>query len=131
MALNHASHLAIRRHVSILDRVKYTSAEMDENIIKSLFGVSDYAVSVQQEDTSHQGLTPSLSAAFPNNAFVAFKPAKAGPMVPSAGYIFQKPKNLVKRWRVDERDSEAIEVGMDYSIKVVSSLSGYMITGLL
>jgi hypothetical protein len=41
--------------------------------------------------------------------------------------MFQRNKPLVRRWREEEREADAIEVDCEYSFKVVASLSGYFI----
>jgi len=41
--------------------------------------------------------------------------------------MFQRAKPLVRRWREEEREAEAIEVDCEYQFKVVASLTGYYI----
>lgn len=123
--------LAAKEHVSVTDRVKYTSREIDANIIASLFGVDEVFISKSALDTSNEGLTSTISYLWQNNAFLGYKPSRPSPRVPSSLYTFAKADPMVRRWRDEEREAEAIEVQKKYQHKIVSSLSGYLITGVV
>lgn len=125
--LPRAGFVAAKNHVSVLDRTKYTSANMDIKILQGLFGLEELLVPNAANDTSALGATASIAAIWGDNMFVGYKPASAGPRQASSGYIFKKSVPMVKRWRVEERESDAIEVNMEYQAKVVASLSGYLI----
>ncbi len=120
--------LAYRRHVSILDRIKYTSKTVDDNMIASLIDVQNLMVpSAQYESTLEGASTTTHSALWGKNTWIGYVAPRASMRNPSAGYTFRKENSNVRRWWNDERKSEAIEVGEDYIPKVVSSLSGYLI----
>lgn len=119
--------VAVKNHISVLDRTKYTSKEMDANIIASLLGVDNLYVSDMSYDTAAAGLAATLTPLLSDVAFLGWKPASAGPLQPSAGYIFRNSRPMVKRWRVEEREADAIEVNMEFSAKVIASLCGYLI----
>jgi hypothetical protein len=125
--LPRAALVACKQHVSILDRIKYTSAEITEKMLASLFGLEQLLVPQAAYDTSNLGATSSISNFYDDIAFLGHKPASAGPLKVSSGYIFRNSIPMVKRWRVEEREAEAIEVNMEYQAKVVASLSGYLI----
>ncbi len=38
---------------------------------------------------------------------------------------------MTKRWRVEERQSEAVEVNLHFQAKVVASLAGYLLQDVL
>lgn len=118
---------ALKTHQSITDRIKYTSADMTVETLKGLFDMPSILVANASYDTAAPGVTDSISAIWGDNSFVGYKPANPGPLQPSSGYIFKRNTPMVKRWRVEEREAEAIEVGMKYQAKVVASLSGYLI----
>jgi hypothetical protein len=120
-------YVACKSHTSILDRVKYTSAEMSPVIMARLFDLDELLIPSANYDTSALGQAASLSNFYNDHAFLGYKPASPGPMKPSAGYIFRNSLPMTKRWRDEDRESEVIEVNMEYSVKVVSSLSGYLI----
>lgn len=129
--ISFAGFNAVKNHQSIVDRIKYTqTAVVTEQILASLFGVQEFHVSKAQLDTSDLGRTTSVGAIFSDKCFFGWKPAKAGPKQPSSGYIFRKNVPMVRRWRDEERNAEAIEVRMKYAAKVVASLTGYLINNI-
>lgn len=125
--INRETLVAMKNHVSILDRTKYVSSEMDEGMIAALIGLPELIVSNISYDTANEGVAASLSAILGDVAFMGWKPSSAGPLRPSAGYVFRNSRPMVKRWREEERESDAIEVNMEYAAKVVASLCGYLI----
>lgn len=129
--ITRAGFVAVKNHVSVLDRVKYTSREMTPAMLAGLFDLGELLISNAQYDTSDEGRTSTMSDFWGNCAFVGYKPASAGPKQPSSGYIFRKASPMVRRWRVEERQAECIEVQMKYQAKVVASLSGYLITSIV
>jgi hypothetical protein len=121
------SFVAIKNHVSVLDRTKYTSKDMTAEMMKGLLGLENILVANGAYDTAAQGVTSNITSIWGDNCFVGYKPASAGPLKPSSGYVFRRNEPMVRRWRVEERQAEAIEVQMKYQAKVVASLSGYLI----
>ena len=119
--------VAVKNHISVLDRVKYTQKEIDEGVIASLLGLPELHISLVSIDTAAEGQAASISALWDEHAFLGWKPASASPLTPSAGYIFRNMRPMVKRFRVEEREADAIEVNMEYQAKVVASLCGYLI----
>jgi len=121
------TYTAIKNHVSVLDRTKYTSSDMTVEMLQGLFDLPKILVANASYDSSAPGVTESIGQIWPDNSWVGYRPERPGPLQPSAGYVFRRSTPMVKRWRVDERESEAIEVQMKYAVKVVASLSGYLI----
>jgi len=119
--------VAAKNHVSLLDRTKYTSREMTPAIMEGLFDVGKILIPNAIHDTSAEGQTESIAPLWGDNVFVGYRAPRPSPKLPSAGYIFQRNKPAVKRWRVEERESEAIEVNKQYQAKIVASLTGYLI----
>lgn len=119
--------VAIKNHTSVLERVKYTSAEVSNRILAGLMDVPMFFEPVTAYDTSPKGLGPSITSIWPDNAFLGYKPERPSIKRPSAGYIFRKSTPGVKRWFDDERDAEAIEVEMKFQARVVASLAGFLI----
>jgi hypothetical protein len=123
-------YIAAINHVSVLDRVKYTSAEMDEKKLAALFDLEKgLLIPAAQYDSSEEGTsTAAMTGFFDNdNAFLGWKPDSPGPLKPSSLYTFEKAMPLVKRWREEDRESEIVEVNKEFTVKVVASLSGYLI----
>ncbi len=134
--LPRAGFVACKNHVSVLDRTKYTSKEMTVGMLAALFDLPELLVPMSNQDTAPQidlaasETTTSITTIWDDNAFVGFKPSSPGPMQPSAGYIFRKNIPAVRTWRDEERKSTAVEVQFKEDIKVVASLSGYLICNL-
>lgn len=119
-----------KNHVSILDRIKYTSAEVTETMLAGLFGLDEVMVSRAGRDTSDNNATSSLSYILGDVFWTGFK-ARPSLKSQGAGFIFRKSMPLVKRWREESRESDVIEVNMSYVPKIVSSLSGYLIKDII
>jgi hypothetical protein len=119
--------VACKNHVSVLDRTKYTSADMTDKMLAALFDLEKLLVPLSVIDTAAEGQAASISPLYNDIAFLGFKEGSPGPLKASAGYIFRKAVPLVKRWREEERASDAVEVNMEYQARIVASLSGYLI----
>ncbi len=121
--------VSCKNHTSVLDRTKYTSSDMTAEILKGLFDLETLLVPASVYDSSALGVADSIGAIF-TNAFLGWKPPTAGPMKPSCGYVFEKAVPRVRRWRVEERKAEAVEVQIQFQPKIVASLTGYLIGGI-
>lgn len=117
---------AARNHMSVLDRLKYTTAEVDQKKIAILFGLQDIYIPSAGYDSGLEGLADSVSSIWLDNVFVGYKPAKPGPNQPSAGYTIRKSQPLVKKYRDEDRNSTVVEVNMWYQPKIISSLCGFL-----
>lgn len=124
--------IAVKNHVSVLDRVKYTSAEVSKSMIQALLGLPELLVPTAVQDTAAEGLAQSVSPFFSDFAFVGWKPAGGGGIkTPSCGYMFMRSSPRVRSWFDDERNADAIEVEIKYQPKVVASLTGYLINNTI
>lgn len=129
--ISYGGFVGVKNHQSVLDRIKYTQAAfVTEQLLGSAFGVEEFYVSKAQIDTSDLGRTSTVAGIFTDKCFFGYKPARATPKAPSCGYLFRKNVPMVRRWFDDERNSEAIEVRMKYSAKIVASLAGYLINNI-
>lgn len=129
--ISYGGYVGAKNHQSVVDRIKYTqTAIISEQLLGTLFGVSEFYVSKAQIDTSDLGRTSTVSSIFSDAAFFGYKPPRATPKAPSAGYIFRKNVPMVRRWFDEEREAEGIQVRLKYSAKIVSSLSGYLINNI-
>jgi hypothetical protein len=122
---------ALKNNAQILDRVKYTSNEVSENILAKLIGAEKMVIATQAEDTAAEGVASSIAAMWGDAVFFGYRPSNPGLLKPSAGYTFRKSIPMVKRFRVEERESDAIEVNMEYQVKVVASLAGFIIKDVI
>lgn len=124
----------LKNHTTVVDRIKYTSKEVNQAIVSALISVPELLVpSINYDaselgDTANSAGTPIWKKSF---AFIGYKPPAAGFYQPATGYMFTKNKPLVRRWREDEREAEAVEVDCSFSFKIVASLTGYYINGTI
>ncbi len=126
----------LSQHPDIIDRVKYTAgntnpAIVNEQALAALFGVQRVLVSRAVENTAAEGRAGSYSfVAGQRNALLLHVAPSAGLYTPSAGYTFSWTGTgngfgiAVKRWRVEEVESDRIEGNMWYDQQVVSSVLG-------
>jgi len=129
MILPRNGFIAVKNHVSVLDRVKYTSSELSESMVAALFSVPELLVPTAVKDTADEGVAASITNFFGNMAFLGWKPGSAGLKTPSCGYTFIKNTPRVRSWFDNERNATAIEVEVKFQPKVVASLTGYLING--
>ena len=129
--LTHAAYIAVKNHISVLDRVKYTSSEITENVIAALLGLPELFIAKAQKDTAADGLAISSANFFGDVAFLGWKSPSPSMRAPSCVYNFENAAPRVKAWFDNERDAEAIEVEMKFIPKVVASLTGYLIKGVV
>lgn len=129
--LPRSGFIACKNHVSVLDRIKYVSKEMTVEMLAALFDIPKLLVPIASIDTSHEGLAEVISDVWGDAAFVGYKAESPSPLKPSCGYTFVKNMPRVRRWRDEERKSEAIEVQIKFQPKVVASLTGYLIKDII
>lgn len=127
----HRAMIAAKNHTSIIDRIKYTSVDITPAMLAGLFDLPKMLVPKAVIDTAAEGVASAISPLWGDNVFVGYRAERAGPLKPSAGYIFRSNKPLVSSWREERRKADAIEVGMLYQAKVVASLAGYLIKDTL
>lgn len=125
--------VAMKNHTSILDRVKYTSKEMNAQIMQGLLDIGEIHVPTAQEDTAAKGVTSSLSSIFDQDkVFLGYKPPRPSPKQPASIYKFSKAQPMVRRWVDQERDgAEVVEVQDQFQYKIIASLTGYLIIDTL
>jgi len=129
--LPRAGFIACKNHVSVLDRIKYVSSEVSESMIASLFGLDKLLVPNSSYDTAAEGAAEVITDIYGDISFVGYNPGSPGPLKPASIYCFEKQAPRVKRWRVEEREAEAIEVQIKFVPKVVASLTGFLIKDIL
>ena len=117
-----------KRHVSILDRIKYTSAEISDKAIASLIDIPKVLFpQVYYETTKEGASTITYSSLWGDNCWLGYVAASPGPRRLSAGYVFTGANKGVDRWYDDERSAEVIRVGEMYDVKVVADDAGALI----
>lgn len=128
---NRADYVSMKNHIAILDRVKYTSADIGQNAIAALIGVSEFLVSTAIYNTGQEGAVSGTAAGgttfFNKKSFIGYKAPAAGMKQMSAGYTFMNSAPRVRTWVDNERNATAVEVEVKFQPKVVASLTGYLI----
>jgi len=120
-------YIGAKNHQSVLDRIKYTSSEVSENMMAQLFGVDRLLVPASQYDTSNKGVTANMTDIWGDSAWIGYVQKGASPRRVSSLYTLQRDVPMVRRWRDEERDAEAIEVQKKLLPRVVASLTGFLI----
>lgn len=132
-AIEDRTFRAIKEHVSMVDRIKYTSSEsIGEELIAKLFGIDKLLVARGIQNTGAEGLADATTNSFiwTDMAWVGYIEKNPGLKKPSALYNFTMKEGnpvKVKRWREDNIESDAIEVSKLYTQQVVFSAAGYLI----
>ncbi len=119
--------IAMKNHVSILDRVKYTSDKVTKEMLASLIELSEVHVPTAVKDTAAEGEASAIANIWADNAFMGWKPPAAGMKQPSSGYTFLGTGPRTRTWFDNERNSNVVEVEMKFAPKVIASLTGYLI----
>jgi len=132
LQIDNGTFLAAKEHVSIIDRIKYTSADsVTEAMLAKLFNIEKVFVAAGTYETATEGLASSMGWIWTNNALLAYVEPSPGLKKPSAAYQFVKSKQgtrtTVKRWREEAVDGEWVEVDTSFQFKAVATSCGYLI----
>ena len=132
VVLNDPTFRAAKEHISIVDRIKYTSPDsVTDQILAKLFNVQQVLVAGGIQNVGQEGQADSMGWIWTDMAFVAYIEQNPGFRKPSALYQFTKAEfgnpYKVKRWREEEREGDFIEVSSLFQNKVVASDCAYII----
>ncbi len=131
--INDPTYRAVKEHVSMVDRIKYTSAEsIGEDLIAKLFNVEKLLVARGIQNSGGEGLADATSNSWiwTDVAWIGYVEKAPGLKKPSALYNFtMKSGNPVKvlRWREDKLEGDAIQVSKLFQQQVPFSAAGYLI----
>lgn len=120
---------AAKEHVSVVDRIKYTSADsVTPALLGRLFNVEKLLVAEAAVNSGQQGQADSMGFIFTDLAFFCYVAQSPSLMEPSALYTFGKSgmgldggQARVKRWREEKRNGDFIEASKMYQHKIVAS----------
>lgn len=126
VAIDDPSFRAAKEHVSIVDRIKYTSSDsVSEKLLAKLWNVEKVLVGRATYNTAEEGLTDSLSFVWTDTAIIAFVEKNPGLKKPSTGYTFWQNQTgvpfKVKKWREDKIEADRVEVQSLFDNKIVAS----------
>jgi hypothetical protein len=101
--------------------------------LKSAFDVDNFWVLGAEYDTATEGQLPSLNFVWGNNALLAYVPEEPRLREPALGYTFrwlfgapQLGGTLTKRYRVEHRMADVIEVHRYDDIEIVAPQAGFV-----
>jgi len=119
-------------HTSIVDRVKYTSADsITEQMLAKLFDIEKVFVASAIEETAQEGLTSSPGYIWTNTAVLGYFEPNPGLKKASAAYKFTKQAGgaqyTVKKWRDEELSGVFVEVSTMFKFKPVATACAYLI----
>jgi hypothetical protein len=132
IVLSDSTFKAAKEHVSIVDRIKYTSADsVTPGMLAGLFNVGKVVVSEAVKNDADEGIADSLSDIATDTAGIFYVEPSPGLKKPSAFYTFVKQGQTnpwrVRTYRDDPREGDVIEVSTFFQHKVVSSDCAYII----
>lgn len=134
VVINHPTFMAAKEHISVVDRIKYTSPDsVTAPMLAKLFNVDRLLVAGGIYNTAQELVytTTADSWIWTDMCFVAYIAPSPSLRTPSA--LYQLTKNefgnpfMVKKWREEERGGDFVEVSTMYQHKVVASDAAYLI----
>ncbi|HEX5481947.1 MAG TPA: hypothetical protein VFZ08_04905 [Terriglobia bacterium] len=134
LAVSYPVYAVLRQHPKIIDRFKYTQVGiLQADHLKSVFDVDNFWVLGAEYDTAGEGQTPALDFIWGKHAMLAYVPASAQRLQPALGYTFRwlfgAPDlggTLTKRYRVESKASDVIEVHRYDDVQLVAPQAGFM-----
>jgi len=132
LAVSYPVYATLRQHPRIIDRFKYTQVGiLQADHLKSAFDVDNFWVMGAEYDTTTEGQSPALDFVWGKNALLAYIPPEPRRREPALGYTFRwlfgAPElggTLTKRYRVESRTADVIEVHRYDDIQVVAPGAG-------
>jgi hypothetical protein len=126
----------LKNHTDIVERYKYTTSEsMTTDLIARVLGLDELHVMGSIVNSADEGATASYAQIGDKDMLLAYVPASAGLMQPSAGYNFSwtglansggiGTSTSVSRFRMDHLRADRLEIQSAWDFKVVSSALGY------
>jgi hypothetical protein len=134
LAVSYPVYSTLRQHPRIIDRFKYTQVGvLQADHLKSAFDVDNFWVLGAEYDTATEGQLPALNFVWGKNAVLAYVPDEPRLREPALGYCFRwlfgAPElggTLTKRYRVENRMADVIEVHRYDDIQVVAPQAGFV-----
>ena len=134
LVVGYVTHQALKRHPLVQDRFKYTSADsITEDMLAKFFEIDHYLVSEASYNSAAEGATAVDVMVMGDNALLCYSAPTPGLKRPSAGYTFNwsgftNHNNvgvMIKKFRMEEIESDRVEGSFAYDDKVVYANMGY------
>ena len=138
LVLGHEVFAKLLDHPDIIDRLKYgqtpgSPAMASREALASLFGVERLFVMRSIENTAAEGQAAAHSFIGGKRALLCYSAPQPGLMTPSAGYTFQWNGMAgggegvrVKRLRMENLESDRVELQMSFDQKLIAADLGYL-----
>ncbi len=134
LAVSYPVLAALRQHPKIIDRFKYTQAGvLDLVSLRTAFSVDNFWVAGAEYDTADEGQSPSLNFVWGKNALLAYVLPEPRRREVTLGYTFRwlfgAPElggTLAKRYRLESKSSDVIEVHRYDDIQLVAPSAGFV-----
>jgi len=133
-------HTVLKNHADVQERIKYTQRGIvTEELLASLLGVDKYLVARAVVNSAKEGQTASMDYMYGKNALLVYAAPSPGIMQPSGGYTFSwngllgagATGSRIKRFRMDEIESDRVEGDMAFDQKVVGADLGVFLNGVI
>lgn len=130
----------LKQHPDIVDRVKYTQRGIvTRELLAALFEVDKVVVPYATRNTAVEGATTSMDFVFGKNALLVYAAPSPSLMNASGGYIFSWQGYLgasrdgmrIKRFYMDELESERIEGQLAFDAKLVAADVGAFFSSMV
>lgn len=130
LVIGRAVFNALKSHPTVLDRIKYTTANIPTTeLLASLFDVDEVLVATSLVNTAVEGQTKAISYNFGKGALLVYSNPTPGLLAPSAGYTFvwngvSDGAGLsvgTYSFRMEELRAQRIESQMAWDNKVVGA----------
>lgn len=128
--LDFRTYQAVKEHVSVVDRVKYTSADsVTPKLLQSLLGVDTLLIAEGANNTANEGLAATMALIWTDAAWFGYVERSPGLRKPSALYCMKKSAGgvMTKRWRDEPRNGEWFEVTHMYDQLRPATDAGYLV----
>jgi len=138
LVLGYQTFRQLKHHPDIVDRFKYTSANVvTEQMLAGIFGVDRVIVASSVNNTAVEGATASFSLVHGKHALLCYVNPSPSLLAPSAGYIFTWQgvsaglgQDIgISRMRMEYRKADRVEGEIAFDDKVVSTDLGYFFNG--
>ena len=138
LVVNNLGWNSLKNHPDIVDRVKHTSGDVvTTDIVARLLGLERVLVCRAVRNSAQEGLSTSMAAIAGNHALVCYVAPSPGMWQPSGAYTFvwtgypgSTDGRLIRRFRIEERRSERVEVESAFDQKLVDGEFGVFITSV-
>jgi hypothetical protein len=132
LAMDDATFRGAKEHTSIIDRVKYTSADsVTEQMLAKLFNIDQVLIGRAIYESAQEGLTSSPGSIWTNSVYIAYHEKSPGLKKASGSYqLFQQNMGMphkVTKWAEDDPEGTWIKVETKFQFKPVATACSYLL----